>query len=297
MKTMAWLPMGETLYKVGQKRFGRLTGDPMRRLPVQIEMAQRISAMGSTVVGKTCLEVGAGHVPLVPIGFYLSGADRIVTVDLHRRIDWGMTKHALKWIAQNPVLLEKLYGQVCPRATFQERMSALQRGWEDPWRFLPLARIDYMAPADAAALPLPAESVDIHFSVTVLEHVPEPVLRGIFTEARRVLKPTGMALHVIDPSDHFQHTDRSISAINFLQYSDDEWARIAANQFAYCNRLRASDYLKMFAEQSWNVREAKTVVNDESLAALRAGFAVDQRFQGYELEDIATTQLDVLLTR
>jgi len=39
------------------------------------------------VEGKTFFEVGTGHNPIVPIGFFLCGAEKIVTVDLHRRLD------------------------------------------------------------------------------------------------------------------------------------------------------------------------------------------------------------------
>jgi len=51
--------------------------------------------------------------------------------------------------------------------------------------------------------------------------------------------PTGLSIH-------FQHQDNSISRINFIRFSDNEWTNIAGNQFAYCNRLRVNDYLNLF---------------------------------------------------
>ena len=38
-----------------------------------------------------------------------------------------------------------------------------------------------------------------------------------------MLSPQGLALYYIDLSDHFSHDDHSISAINFLQFSDEQW--------------------------------------------------------------------------
>ena len=67
------------------------------------------------------------------------------------------------------------------------------------------------------------------------------------------MKDDGITIHFIDLSDHFQHQDKSITSINFLHYSEKEWERIAGNQFAYCNRLRAGDYLALFEEAGFDV--------------------------------------------
>ena len=81
-----------------------------------------------------------------------------------------------------------------------------------------------------------------HISYTVFEHIPAPILSDILSEAQRVLRPSGLAIHLIDYSDHFAHSDASISAINFLQYDDAAWSRLADNPYMYMNRLRADDY-------------------------------------------------------
>jgi hypothetical protein len=79
--------------------------------------------------------------------------------------------------------------------------------------------------------------------VTTLEHIPENVIIDIFKEASRILKKGSICVHFIDLSDHFQHQDGTISSINFLKYSNAHWEKIAGNEFAYCNRLRALEYL------------------------------------------------------
>ncbi|MBE9569439.1 MAG: hypothetical protein IMF11_02320, partial [Proteobacteria bacterium] len=80
MKTCALLPAGGGIYRFIQKAFGRLKADPMARIPAQVEMARWILDMGKGLEGKRFFEVGTGHCPVVPIGFFLCGAEKIVTV-------------------------------------------------------------------------------------------------------------------------------------------------------------------------------------------------------------------------
>ena len=96
-------------------------------------------------------------------------------------------------------------------------------------------------------------------------------------------------------SDHFQHQDKSITSINFLRYSDKEWERIAGNPFAYCNRLRASDYLSLFEETGFDVCRKEAVVDDEARESMGKGFMIGERFRDYSVDDLCVTQLRVAL--
>ena len=101
MRACALLPAGARLYKLIQKSFGRLKANPMSRIPQQNLMVTWILDMGGKVDGKTFFEVGTGHVPIVPIGFFLCGAEEVVTVDLNRRLDFGILKKSLLWMVEN----------------------------------------------------------------------------------------------------------------------------------------------------------------------------------------------------
>ncbi|MFM6005613.1 MAG: methyltransferase domain-containing protein, partial [Sphaerospermopsis kisseleviana] len=92
---------------------------------------------------------------------------------------------------------------------------------------LQFINVDYIAPGDASELSIPSNSIDFHTSYTVFEHIPPDIIKAIIKEGKRVLKSNGLFVHKIDYSDHFSHSDKSISAINFLQFSDSEWNRIA----------------------------------------------------------------------
>lgn len=74
MKIFSNMPMGGVLYKFLQKKFGRLTSDPMPNIKKQIEIANWLHQYNFPIEGKTFFEVGTGHNAIVPVGFFLSGA-------------------------------------------------------------------------------------------------------------------------------------------------------------------------------------------------------------------------------
>jgi len=67
----------------------------MSRIPTQIEMVRWILDIGGKVEGKLFFEVGTEHNPIVPIGGFLRGAEQVVTVDLHRRLGFGILQKSL----------------------------------------------------------------------------------------------------------------------------------------------------------------------------------------------------------
>jgi hypothetical protein len=97
-------------------------------------------------------------------------------------------------------------------------------------------------------------------------------------------------------SDHFQHQDHSISRINFLRYSESQWQRIAGNEFAYCNRLRASDFLRLFDDLGFEISRREAVVDGEAMRALREGtVGIDAAFLNYGQQDLCSVSLRVML--
>jgi ubiquinone/menaquinone biosynthesis C-methylase UbiE len=158
-----------------------------------------------------------------------------------------------------------------------------------------LRNIVYLAPADAANTDLPDASIDYHISTTVFEHIPGEDIERILKEAKRILKEDGVAIHFIDLSDHFQHQDNSITRINFLRYSEKEWNKIAGNEFAYCNRLRASDYLALFKRAGFDVCRKEVREDKEARESMENGFMVDERFRDYKVDDLCATGLRVAL--
>lgn len=297
MKILSNIPMGGILYKFLQKKFGRLTSDPMPNIKKQIEIANWLHQHNIRIEGKTFFEVGTGHNAIVPVGFFLSGAKRVVTVDLYSRLDYNIMKNSLFYLVKNRHLIEYLYSNKTNSTILNERLDLLSKYWSTPRQFIKTADIQYLAPADAANTNLLNNTIDYHISTNVLEHIPYEVLRNIFIEAKRILKDKGIAVHFIDLSDHFQHQDNSISRINFLRFSENEWSYIAGNQFAYCNRLRANDYLTLFNELRFDIVHFEKIIDENSMNKIQDGFKVNEKFNLYSLEDICTTSLKIMLRK
>jgi hypothetical protein len=96
-------------------------------------------------------------------------------------------------------------------------------------------------------------------------------------------------------SDHFQHQDKSITHINFLRYPDEKWEKLAGNEFAYCNRLRASDYFVLFKEVGFDVCRKKVQEDKGARESMGNGFMVDGKFRGYSVYDLCVTGFRVAL--
>jgi Methyltransferase domain len=291
------LPQGDIIYKFLQKKFGRLDGNPWSRLTTQREMAKWLLAESLEIEGKTIFEVGTGHVPIVPIGFFLMGSQKVITVDLNRRVDPEIFTDALRWIANNKEKVRELYKDVVSCKLLEERLNVVTSNTEDPYTFMALANIVYLAPADATQVDLPDEIIDYHISNTVLEHIEPQIIAKIFTEASRIMKKEGFALHFIDLSDHFQHQDSSITKINFLQYSQEEWIKIAGNQFAYCNRMRKSGYTDIVNQSGLKIVKDDSLIDSDSIQSVNNGFPISDSVTAKGDEDLCTTRFSVLLKR
>ncbi len=114
--------------------------------------------------------------------------------------------------------------------------------------------IDYRAPADARRTGLPAGSVDCVTSSLTLEHVPLPEIRSIFAELSRVLRPGGLFVSKVDMSDHFSHSDASLTSWHYLRFDERTWNLVNADML-YQNRLRASAYLDAATEAGFELLE------------------------------------------
>ena len=155
---------------------------------------------------------------------------------------------------------------------------------------LDLCRVDYIAPGDAADTRFPEQSIDFHTSYTVFEHIPLEVLEGILIEGNRIIKNNGLFVHRIDYSDHFSHSDQSISAINFLQYSDYKWNQLAGNRYMYMNRLRHDDFISLFESVGHHIIEAQPNKDNRSQELLRNGcLQLHERFKSKSEDVLAIT--------
>lgn len=274
-----------------QRHFGGLRcSNPSSRLIAGIDTWKRIQSQDRSPSGKVFFEVGTGRVPLVPLAYWLMGAESTVSIDLNPYLKEELIAENLHYISENEGEFLNLFGSLINKKRLNSLLNFVNKSNFSAADFLDLCRINYIAPGDAADTHLPDQSIDFYTSYTVFEHIPIDVLRNILKEGNRILKENGLFVHKIDYSDHFSHTDTSISAINFLQYSDDEWQKYAGNKFMYMNRLRHDDFIILLESVGHHIRESQPDTDQHLLELLRNGnLRLNDRFSIKPEEILAIT--------
>jgi SAM-dependent methyltransferase len=242
------------------------------------------------------MEVGTGWYPMVPLGLWFLGAERIFTFDLNRHLSPRVTSRALKWMAGNQEELIDVWDGLVPADRIREKVALVERMKNRPLDLLEQAGIRYLAPADASLSGLDDNSVDIHFSLYTFEHIPQEDLRAILREGARVLRPGGVAIHRVDPKDHFSGTDPSITKINFLGFTESKWRKHFGHRLSYQNRLHDPEFRALFEESGLRLLEREYKTDERSLAALKAGFSLAPPFDKQDREELCRYALDYVAT-
>ena len=110
-----------------------------------------------------------------------------------------------------------------------------------------------------------------------------------------MLRAGGYMVHLIDPSDHYSHSDHSLSAVNFLRFSEEQFARFN-NSFLYQNRLRASQWRQLIEQHQFAIVLWHAVTDLDARRAL-ASLPIDRAFSGMSEDDLCTTAIWVVARR
>lgn len=285
----AW---GDRLYyflqrRAGADQLGLKNANPLGHFQAGVTIAELLRRRNISLRDRLCLELGTGrHLP-IPIALWLCGARGTCTVDLNPLLREDLVLEELAYARQHPDAVQAVFAGHCDPALFAERWRRLRDAAPRLESVMTLAGIEYLAPADAACLPLPDASVDVHLSHTVLEHIDPAVLPAILREAQRVLKPGGLLVHRIGFLDHYSYTDPTITSVNFLRYSDAQWEALAGNRFACHNRLRGDEFERIFAAAGLTLLEQDRELDPAAAEAIRRGFPLDARFRGRDPDMLA----------
>lgn len=273
-----------------QRQFGGLRAvNPLAAMRSAVEIACAIANHGGRIPNSSFLEVGTGRSLGLPITMWLLGADRITTVDLNPYLKYELICEDLQYIRAHPTEVLELFGNLELDKDRFRRLLEFDTSLQDQRDLLAMCGIQYLAPMDAANLPLDDASVTYHVSNNVCEHIPQETLVAIFKEGARVIDDHGLFVHIIDHSDHFAHDDRALSAVNFLRYSDARWTLLAGNRYMYMNRLRVDDFMSVFDESHHEVLSVEARVDATALDQLVTGrVPLDSRFLGKRTETLAT---------
>lgn len=275
--------VGRTAYYSLQRAAGGLRkSNPVPHLAIAVRMVELIERQGRSAVDRTFLEVGTGHRPILPIAFFLLGAKETFTIDLNRYLRAPLVFEDVAAIRQRRAEIELLFGKRAATSSFRSRFDALLNWRGDRLEeLLGMMRISYFAPADASRLNLPSGSIDYHVSNSVAEHISAPDLERILHEASRLVRTEGLLVHRVDLSDHFSHTDDSISSVNFLRYTEWEWLKFAGNRFAYHNRLRIDEFIALLERCGLGIEQQEIEVDAIAQKMLEESrLPLDRRFRG-----------------
>ncbi|MDQ4081665.1 MAG: class I SAM-dependent methyltransferase [Actinomycetota bacterium] len=231
-------------------------------------------------------EFGAGWDLLVQLSYVSLGVGRQIVVDIRPNVRLELVNESLATFAAIRPELEREAGQEL-RDLGPANLDSLQ---ELESRF----GIVYRAPADARATGLPAGCVDFVSSTNTLEHVPRDDIALLLAECVRLLRPEGVMSFRIDLQDHSSYGDQSVSAYNFLRFSERRW-RLVSSKLSYQNRLRYPDYVDLFREAGLEiVAESLARPSDDELQALER-LELAPEFRAYSLDDLAIRSLEVVV--
>lgn len=284
------------IYYILQRNFGALrVTNPMGDFEKSNKICSYILKNNLQINNKKFLEIGTGRNFNTAIGIWLCGAREIITVDLNPYIQEELIRESLDYILNNK---NKVIEKLKPNADLNElikRINILSQ-IETINDLLEKIPITYLAPADAMSLKVIDKNyIDYHFSVNTLEHIPKNNIIEIFNEANRVVSKNGHLIHLIDMTDHFSHDDSSITAINFLKYSDKLWALIAGNRFMYHNRIRIDEFLIMFKQIGIDMVYIENEnIDKRSYELLCNGFSLSSKFRTVKNDRLAITRIDFI---
>jgi SAM-dependent methyltransferase len=253
-RALSALPGHSTLYYLAQRHLMRSLPMPDPDFRIRVEAAcwhlGNYQQHGRQPLGKaTFLEFGAGWDLVIPLTFASAGVGHQVLLD----------RDPLARVELVDSSLARLHAMVSadtrPPACALPDLAGLPASGPRPGdlaSWLAGLRIEYRAPADARATGLPDAACDTVTNTATLEHIPEPAIAQIMHEMFRVLRPGGILSCEIDLSDHFSHSDPSISPWHFLRYSERDW-RWLNSDLLYQNRLRASVHISLIRAAGFEI--------------------------------------------
>jgi hypothetical protein len=217
-------------------------------------IARRVTEDFARHVGgspSSVLEIGAGRDLAVPLALIELGVSKVIASDVQRLAKLDLIRHAARRLVPSHV--------VHPTS----------------WPELERLGITYRAPHYVTAAD---EKVDCSCSSGVLEHVPPDQLVELLAGLRAVT--TGITTHSIDYSDHYARSDGSVSRFNFLKYDDREW-RPFNSGMQYVNRLRHSEYVRLFREAGFTILEESSTPGDPPV-----DLPIADQFRAYATADL-----------
>lgn len=248
---------------------------------------------GFSFANKKVLEIGTGWRGGDPLLFLLCGAKKVTTVDHARWLTLDSLRHSVNVIEQ---VWEQIVEEVCHHVddgfSRLETIRQTAHGQDNLDVVLKELNIDYRIQhdADPTALGLQPNSVDLFYSESVLQRVPERKL-GKFASVvcGSLLRPNGAIFHRTDQRDihTLQHVGNKEWALAYLRFPEWIFHMFLNGRFISQNRLRESDFINIFAKSGIALLYVESRRHKDDLERVQT-FKFAHRFRDKSPEDIAT---------
>jgi len=190
---------------------------------------------GQSFRDKTLLELGASPEPSLPLILLLDGARRFVANNIFP-LERAVPASTARMLSLFLTSLRDVPAQRLGELVTWDKNTSQARLRDEV--FTPLA------PMGAEDLPLPTESVDAVFSLSVLEHVDKP--RAVLAKSFELLKSGGWCYHAIDLRDHSDFN----RPVDFLTMTEEAYREATGGSE---NRVRAKEYVELFRSVGFEI--------------------------------------------
>jgi len=293
-KILGFLPYGVYRFFVDQ-RPNILHPQHDANIKVHIKICSYVRPYGLNLRDKVIIETGTGGCLADPITFYLAGAAKTYTFDIRLHVNpkivWGIIDHYenhLKYLSEvMGISVNKLYQRWEILKQIRER--------EDFNKLLRVANI-HLYESQIIPKEIKESSADIFFSNSVLHRISFNWLKKMIYDASKALVEDGIFWHEVSCHDINSTHDKRITRYHYLKYSDWFWKLITSEINNNQNRLRQSDFLKLFEEVGFKpvfLKSRRPKDYKEQLSRANP----NKHFQNYDLDDLSITNFIIFAKR
>lgn len=233
----------------------------------------------------SALEIGTGWYPVVPLYYFLNGVKRIYLNDV---VQLSNKQNLLTTIEKYIQLtdsenvnseawnqLQSIYNQ-SEDLSFEDILEQLGMHYEI---------------GEISQLEFSQSEYHLISSNNTFEHIYRESFPKILQKLHALVsKENGLMSHYIDMSDHFSHTDNSITNFNFLKFSESQWKWID-NSIQPMNRMRLCEFEQVYKELNIPIQQIEIDISQEEVLST---VKLDPYFNKMDKEQLAVTHCYVV---
>lgn len=249
------------------------------------------SVTGFDFVGKNCLELGTGWHGIDLIVLHLLGAKSIVTLDHHPHLTFDNLIFVLDELKKTDIL-GAVGGGIGPDGVSKFNLLMLHySSWmdiDDAFKYLSV-KAYIVDNCDVRKVEIDEKSIDFFFSESVLQRIPTVDLCEIMNHVgAKLMHCDGVFFHRTDQKDinSMDHVEGGLWPLEYLKYSDFVFHTFYSTRFNNQNRLRESDFIRIFEVANLHLREVHSFFYSKDIQRVEQA-KLAHCFKGKCLEDVA----------